>query len=156
MDIRSRSAQKQRQAMIEEAIDLGAFDHRRHFKSWMKAEFKLKQPVDEISTEYTLNDKQMKLLFIWLRYFTGRGPKPRIHEARSRAGGRRLWRMNQLRKALGWSESTLANFIERQIGKRKLPGSLTGREASDVLTGMDRILAEQPFKPKPEINLEKQ
>lgn len=156
MNVRSDKARRQRQAMIEDAIRLGAFDDRRHVKSWMKAEFKLKEPVEEISTEYTLNDNQMKLFYIWLRYFTGRGKKPRVHRSRSRAGGRRLWRINELCKALGWSQSTLADFIARQIGKRKLPASLTASEASTVISGMDRILAEQPFKSQRELNLEKQ
>lgn len=151
MNVRSRKAQKQRQAMIENAIQLGAFDNRRHFKSWMKQEFRINKPVEEISTEYTLGDNQMKLLYIWLKYFTGRGPKPTQHRARSRAGNRRLWRIKELRKVLGWTESNLADFIERQTGKRKLPQSLTASEASDVISGMDRIRAEQPFKRKHEL-----
>lgn len=154
MDVRSAKARNQRQAMISEAIDLGAFDNRRHVKSWLKTEFKLTEPVDEVSTEYSLTDDQLRLWFIWLRYFTGRGKKPRIHQARSRAGSRRLWRINELRKALGWSQSTLADFIARQIGKRKLPTSLTATEASTVITGMDRILAEQPFKSQRELEIE--
>lgn len=137
--------------MIEEGIHLGAFDNRDHVKSWMKAEFKLKEPVSEISTEYTLNDNQMKLWFVWLKYFTGRGPKPRVHRSRSRVGGRQLWRINKLREVLGWNQSELANFIERQTGKRKLPQSLTANEASTIITGMDRILAEMPFKRKDEL-----
>jgi len=139
---------RQRQAMIEECIDLGVFDDRDHFKSWMKDEFQLDIPVSQISTEYTLNEKQKRLLYIWLRYFTGKGPKPKVHRARARATNRQLYKMDELQGRLGWSRETLGNFIARETGKKKIPGSLFKTEATKVITGMERILAEQPFKRK--------
>lgn len=152
--IRARKYQRQRQAMISRAIELGSFDSREQVKSWLKTEFHLDEPLKEVSTEYSLTDGQLKLFYIWLRYFTGQGKKPKRHVARSRAGGRRLWRIDQLKQALGWSDRDLAKFIERQTGKFKMPQSLYGNEASKVITGMDRILNELPFKRKHELTNE--
>lgn len=137
---------RQRQAMIEETISLGVFDDRDHFKAWMKDEFKLDLPVDKISTEYTLSPKQTKLLFIWLKYFTGRGQKPRVHRAKARITNGQLRRIPELQKELNWTDAGLANFTEKQTGKRKLIPSLFKAEATKVITGMERILAEQSFK----------
>ncbi|HAH52543.1 MAG TPA: hypothetical protein DCL80_15320 [Balneola sp.] len=136
---------RQRQAMIEETISLGVFDDRDHFKAWMKDEFKLDLPVDKISTEYTLSPKQTKLLFIWLKYFTGRGQKPRVHRAKARISNGQLKKIPELQKELTWSDSRLADFVQQQTGKRKLIPSLFKAEATKVITGMERILAEQPY-----------
>lgn len=137
---------RQRQAMIEETIKLGVFDDRDHFKTWMKDEFKLSQPVSEISTEYTLNMKQTKLLFVWLKYFTGRGPKPRVNRAKPRITDRQIFRIQELQDVMKMTPSSLADFIHRQTGKRKLIGSLFKEEATKVITGLERILSEQPTK----------
>jgi len=67
---------RQRQVMIERAIELGAFDDREHVKRWLKEEFGLKEPVEDISTEYSLSEDQKKLFYIWLRFFKGHGAKP--------------------------------------------------------------------------------
>ena len=147
-NIRSAKALAHRQILINQAIDLGAFDNREHFKMWMKKEFGLEQPVSKISTEHTLTDNQMRLMYRWLLYFTGRGPKPEIRTASRRVSKKQLWRINQLQQALGWEPSRLADFIQHQLGDRKLPGSLFKDEATKLITGMDRILAEAPFKPK--------
>lgn len=145
-DIRTQSARAHRQILINQAIDLGAFDDRYHFKMWMKGEFGLSEPVEEISTEHTLNDNQMRLMYRWLLYFTGRGKRPEIYRANERVTKSQLWRIRELRKALNWDNSRLADFIDHQLGKRKLPTTLFKNEASKVITGMDRILAELPFK----------
>lgn len=147
-NIRTAKARAHRQILINQAIDLGAFDNRYHFKQWMKKEFGLPARVEEISTEHTLTDNQMRLMYRWLLYFTGRGEKPEIRTASRRVSRKQLWRLNQLMKALGWDKSRLADFIAHQLGTRKLPGSLFKDEATTIITGMDRILAEAPFNPK--------
>jgi len=136
---------RQRQAMIEEAISMGVFDDRDHFKSWMKDEFGLKIPVSKISTEHTLTPKQTKLMFIWLKHFTGRGKKPRVHRAKARITNGQLRRIPELKNQLEWDKSRLADFVKQQTGKRKLIPSLFKHEATKVITGMERILAEQPY-----------
>lgn len=146
--VRATKMRQQRQIMIKEAIRLGAFDNRKQVKDWMKTELHLDEPLSEVSTEYSLTDNQLKLWYIWLRYFTGQGSMPRRHVARSKAGPRRLYRIEKLKEVLGWSDANLVGFIERQTGKPKMPQSLYSNEASKVITGMDKILAEQPFKRK--------
>jgi AraC-like DNA-binding protein len=137
---------RQRQAMITEVIEQGQFDDRDHFKAWMKSAFALKQPLAEISTEYSLNEKQKKLLFVWLKYFTGRGPKPRTHRAKQRITNGQLTRIDELAVLLGMNPSALADFVQRQTGKRKLVPSLFKGEATKVITGLERIWNEQPYK----------
>lgn len=136
---------RQRQAMIEEAITLGAFDDRDHFKAWMKSTFNFNKPVDEISTEYSLNDKQKKLLYVWLRFFTGRGQKPKTQRSSSRVTNRQLHKIDELFTVLGFPPSAQADFIQRQTGKRKLVSSLFKSEATKVITGLERIYNEQKF-----------
>lgn len=136
---------RQRQAMIQETINLGAFDDRNHFKAWMKSTFDLKQPVEEISTEYSLTEKQKKLLYVWLRFFTGRGQKPNTHRSSSRISNKQLHKIDELFTALGYPPSAQADFIERQLGKRKLTTSLFKNEATKVITGLERIYNEHKF-----------
>jgi hypothetical protein len=136
---------RQRQAMIEEAIKLGAFDDRDHFKAWMKTEFGLQQPVEAISTEYSLTPKQKNLLYVWLRYFTGRGQKPSTHRSSSRLSNKQLHRMDELFTLLGYSPDAQVDFIQRQTGKRKLGTTLFKDEATKVITGLERIFNEQKY-----------
>jgi hypothetical protein len=143
-DIKERQ-RRQRQAMIEEAIDMGSFDDRHHFKAWMKKEFGLKLPVEEISTEYSLTPKQKNLLYVWLRYFTGRGQKPNTHRSSSRLSNKQLHRLDELFTLLGYSPDAQVDFIQRQTGKRKLGTALFKDEATKVITGLERIFNEQKY-----------
>lgn len=143
---------KQRQILIEECIEKGAFNSRDELKRWMKQEFNLDLPIAEISTEYTLTENQMKLFYIWLKHFTGRGPRPKVHRARARISNAQLYRINELKETLGWSASELARFTKHTLRKKKLIASLFKHEATKLITGMERILAEQPFKKTGAIN----
>ena len=145
-DIRTKSALAHRQILINEAIEKGSFNSRDHLKQWMKSEFGLNQPVEEISTEHTLTDNQMRLFYKWLLHFTGRGKRPVVKRASSLVTKKQLWRINELTKALQWSNKRLSDFIVQQCQTRKLPGNLFKTEATKIITGMERILAELPVK----------
>lgn len=139
---------KQRQILIEEAIEKGSFDSRREVKAWMKDYFKLDIPLEEVSTEYSLTDKQKKLFYMWLLYFTGRGKRPHTHKATAKISDPQLKRIYELQDQLGWTLSGLLGFVAKQINKKKTVPALWKYEATKVITGMERILAEQPFKMK--------
>ena len=145
-DIRTDAARAHRQILINEAIEKGSFNNRSHVKQWMKSEFNISLPVEEISTEYTLTDNQMRLMYKWLLHFTGRGKRPVVKRASSLVTKKQLWRINELTKALQWSNKRLSDFIVQQCQTRKLPGNLFKTEATKIITGMERILAELPFK----------
>lgn len=139
---------KQRQVLIEEAIQKGSFRNRQELKAWMKDFFSLKQPVEEISTEHTLTENQKKLFYMWLLYFTGKGKRPHTFKAKALVSDQQLHRINELKRDLGWDSQNVTRFIIRQTGKQKMATSLWKYEATKVITGMERILAEQPFKLK--------
>jgi hypothetical protein len=90
----------------------------------------------------------MRLLYRWLLHFNGRGERPVIHRASGLVSTRQLWRINELTKALAWSSERLSDFVVQQCQARKMPGSLRKSEATKIITGMERILAELPFKSK--------
>ena len=50
---------------------------------------------------------------------------------------------------LGWDAAQLADFVERQVGKRALVSSLTKREAGKLLTGMQAVLADRQQADRP-------
>lgn len=52
----------------------------------------------------------------------------------------------QLEDELGWTDDPkrLVGFIERQIGVNKTPSMLRNREASDVITGLERMAGRKP------------
>lgn len=139
---------KQRQVLIEEAIEKGSFENRDKVKAWMKDFFNLKQPVSEISTEYTLTANQKKLFYRWLLHFTGKGPRPHTSKPKARISDRQLYRIEELRDELGWELKHLYGFVKRQVGSNKMVSGLWKYQATKVITGMERILAEQPFKLK--------
>lgn len=134
---------KARQAMIEEAIEKGSFDDRDDLKAWMKREFRIDLPVEEISTEYTLTEKQMKLFYIWLKHFTGKGPRPRHSRPKGKITERQLFRIGELQKELGWIDYKLEKFIERQTGSAQMEADLFKNEATKIITGMEQILADK-------------
>lgn len=139
---------KQRQVLIQEAIDKGSFRDRKDVKAWLKDFFNLSGPVSDISTEYSLTEKQSKLFYMWLLHFTGKGPRPHTSKPRAKISTKQLHRIDQLQDQLGWDSGELTGFVKHQTGKRKLVPSLWKYEATKLITGMERILAEQPFKAK--------
>jgi len=137
---------KRRQLLINEAIDKGSFTSRKEVKAWLKDTFKLSKPLDEVSTEYSLTKKQKSLFYIWLLHFTGKGPRPHTYKPKSRITDQQLHRIKELWEQLGWNDQDLYKFVKRQVGKQKIVTGLWKNEATKVITGMERILAEQPFK----------
>ncbi len=137
---------RQRQAMIEECIKLGIWEDRDDVKRWIKKEFRLDLPVEDISTEYTLSEKQTRLFYMWLKHFLGQGPKPNINRDNTKVTGAQQLRIAELQVAVGYNPTQLADFIQRQTGKRKIASVLFKDEATMVITGLEQILKEtQPY-----------
>lgn len=145
---RERKEFKQRQVLIGEAIEKGSFNSRKEVKAWLKDTFNLSEPLEEVSTEYSLTKKQKSLFYIWLLYFTGKGPRPHTHKPKARISDKQLHKIKELWWQLGWSDEDLYEFVKKQVGKKKMIAGLWKNEATKVITGMERILAEQPFKIK--------
>lgn len=138
-DYKERRYHIQRQIMINNCIDNGVWPDRKAFKRWLYAEFGTTTTKPEKWT-----NGQLKVLYIYLKYFLGEIPRPDFDASYPwRINSKQMWRLEQLQKALGWTDEHLANFIRRQLGVNSFPAALSKQAATKVITGMDRIYNEQ-------------
>ena len=132
-DYTGRSYHIARQIKIEQCIELGVWDDRDHFKTWLFSEF-------GTNSTTKLTPAQLPVLWIYLRYFAGEIAKPNFDAPYPwRANSKQLWRLENLVKALGWNDEQTAHFIEKQLGVKTFPRALSKQAASKLITGLDKV-----------------
>jgi len=133
IDYRARKYHVARQIYINKCIESGVWEDRAHFKTWLFAEF---------GTESTkkLNKVQLKVLWIYLRFYAGEIPRPDFGAQYPwRISPKQLWRVKELVKALTWSEDHLNKFIQKQLGVSSFANALSKEAATKLITGLDKI-----------------
>ena len=130
----SNKARAQRWAMIHEAIDLGVWDDELHFRKWLYAEF-------GTSKTSKLSEAMTRVLYIYLKYFTGKTSKEPDFGAAFpwRINNRQLWLIKQYKEYLDWSDEQLLNFITRQLGVNTFPRALSKAAATNIITGIEKL-----------------
>jgi hypothetical protein len=120
-------------AMINECYKLGIWSGEPEFRQWLDESF-------GNSSTKKLNATDVDLLFKHLRFYTGRTTNRPTGRPSFLITDKQLAYLRGLMKKLNWSDGDLCHWIEKQLGTPYLPESIRKKDATRLLTGIERLI----------------